>query len=427
MISSIRTQPRKLPLVILHIGTEKTGTTTVQEFVHKNRKVLANQKLGTLKSFGRTNNRDFVAYFQKNSDDWGKHKMISREGEKSQYFSDFQSRFEKEIAIRKVVNSGWGVLITSEHFSSRLRTFEELNSIKTFLEKYFESIKIICYFRPQEEMAISLHSTALKGQGYESLENRLKQVVPENYYYNFHQIAKMWASVFGEENLHFRIFDREQLAKQDIRHDFIEAIKTLGLEVDSSRLDFSQRPANESLNTLEGSAFSAINETVPYWNLSPLRGVNRENQRLKKAIRNIPSLRVGQYRPENPGEVQSRFAESNKKFFDEFLPGQGFEMKKSKDTIDSIPLEQVERIVQDLTRTILSEKVNSHGPALLDSDAEYLRDIAISILDKRALSEKDAAKLLELALRIRPEGPVIKKQLDKAKNKMAERKEPRFS
>ena len=419
MYFNIRTTPRKLPLVILHIGTEKTGTTTIQEFVNKNRQVLANQELGTLKGFGRPNNRDFVVYFQTNLDDWARHKMISSAEEKSQYFSDFESRFEKEIGIRQVANSG-ARLITSEHFSSRLRTLEELNSLKTFLELYFDSIKIICYLRPQEEMAVSLHSTGLKGQGHVSLENRLKQVVPQNYYYNFHEMAKMWESVFGKENLHFRIFDREKLAKQDIRHDFIEAIRTLGLDIDSSKLDFSQRPANESLTTLQGIVFSAINETVPYWNLPPLKGVNRENKRIKKAILNIPSLRVGNFRPGNPGEVQSRFTESNRRFFDEFLPGQGFEMKESKDTIDSIPLGQVEKIVQDLTKTLLSEKVNSHGPALLDSDAKYLRDIAIGILDKRALSEKDAAKLLELALRIRPEGPVIQKQLERAKNKTAE-------
>ena len=420
MFFNIRTKPRKLPLVILHIGTEKTGTTTLQEFVQKNRQKFSNQKLGTLNGFGRPNNRDFVAYFQKSLDDWAKHKEIFSEEEKAQYFSDFQSRFEKEIGILQVVASEGAVLITSEHFSSRLRTREELDRIKEFLARYFESIKIICYFRPQEEMAISLHSTFLNGDGHKSLENSLRQVVPEDYYYNFYEIAKMWASVFGMENLQFRIFDREKLANQDIRYDFIEAIRKLGFGLDYSKLDFSQRPANESLNTLQGSSFSAINQTVSYWNLPPLEGVNRENQRLKKVILNIPSLRVGNYRPESPGEVQSRFAESNRKFFDEFLPGQGFEMKKSRDTIESMPLGQVEKIVQDLTKKLLSEKVNSHGPALLDSDAEYLRDIAIGILDKRELSEKDAAKLLELALRIRPEGPVIQKQFERAKNKMAE-------
>lgn len=420
MIFNIRPKTKKLPFVILHIGTEKTGTTTLQEFVDKNRQEFANQKLGTIKGFGGANNRDFVVYFQKSLDDWAKHKMISSEEEKSQYFSDFQSRFEKEIGIRQEVNSGGGVLITSEHFSSRLRKWEELNSIRQFLERYFESIKIICYFRPQEEMAISLHSTGLKGQGYGSLENRLKQVVPENYYYNFNEIAKMWASVFGKENLHLRIFERKRLVNQDIRHDFLAALESLGVEVDSRKLEFDQDPANESLSTLQGNAFAALNENVPYWNSAPFTGVNRDNQRLKKAILNIPSLRVGTYRPENPGEVQSRFAESNKKFFDEFLPGQNFEIKKPTGSIDSLQIKEVEQIVQDLTKTLISEKVNSHGPALLDSDADYLRDVAIGILDNGALSEKDAAKLLELALRVRPEGPAIQKQLARAKNKMAE-------
>lgn len=417
-------KPKKLPLVILHIGTEKTGTTAIQEFLLSNRRALLDQQLLTLEGFGRGNNREFVAYFQKSLDDWAKHKIIDSEEAKERYFSDFRSRFEKEIRIREKVNMGRVLLVTSEHFSSRLRTWEELSSIKEFLEGYFESIKIICYFRAQLEMAVSLHSTSLKGQGFGSLEIRLNQVRPENYYYNFHEIAKLWASVFGKENLHFRIFEKRRLVNQDIQHDFLAGLASLGVEVDSRQFDYGKKLANESLSTLQGNTFAAINETVPYWNSAPLTGVNIDNERLKKAILDLSSLSIGKYSAENPEEVQSRFETSNKKFLSEFLPSQSFELKSSGETIDSIPLKEVEQVTYELTKTLLSEKLHSNGPRLVDSDADYLRDIAIKVLDKQPLSESHAAKLLELALRVRPEDPLIQKQLARAKRHLNQEHNP---
>ena len=52
---------------IIHIGTEKTGTTTIQEFLHLNRSKLANQGVAYLQSPGLRNNRKLVTYCMKNN------------------------------------------------------------------------------------------------------------------------------------------------------------------------------------------------------------------------------------------------------------------------------------------------------------------------------------------------------------------------
>lgn len=417
-------QIRKIDLVLLHIGLPKTGTTTIQKFLRANREELHNQKLGLLEKFGAPNNVDFVAYFARNSGKWAKQKGIENDLEKYRYFLSFGRDFRTDLdaAIGSAKLAGGALLITSENFSGFLRSENELQTLHDFLTKYAKKIKVVCYVRPQVELVASRYSQELKARDQTAnLAMAMKSVNENNFVYNFHKIAQLWSSVFGEENLHLRTFEKNRLVEEDIRHDFLDLLKSGGVEIDSQKLRFDQGKANESLTALQGSAFAAINETIPFWNNSTDTGVNGENQRLKKAILNISSLSVGKYRAENPGEVQSRFEESNKKFFDKFLPGRSFELEMSSEWVNSMPLKEVEQVVRELTKTLLSEKVSSNGPALLDSDASYLRDIAIRILDKKPLSEKDAARLLELALRVRPEGPLIQKQLARAKREMGQK------
>ena len=47
---------------VIHIGTEKTGTTTLQEFLHLNRANLKNQGIAYLQSPGERNNRKLATY-----------------------------------------------------------------------------------------------------------------------------------------------------------------------------------------------------------------------------------------------------------------------------------------------------------------------------------------------------------------------------
>lgn len=379
---------------------------------------MARQNIHTLKGFGKPNNREFVAFFQHSLDDWARAKSIRSREEKDKYFLKFESRFVRSIKVKYSEMIGPVFLITSEHFSSRLRTKEELDSVRDFLMRYFEKVRIICYFRPQVEMATSLHSTGLKGQNSLPLEELLKSVVPQNYYYNFHEIAGLWSTVFGKENLHLRIFHRKQLVGEDIRQDFLDALKASGVAIDSRKLNFNIAPANESLSPLQGSVFAAINETIPYWKVPPLNGLNIANLRLKRAALRIPTLTAGRYTAKNAKEIQSKFELVNSQFFDEFLPGQNFELETPKETGDLMPIIEVEQLVYQLTKTLLSHKAILNNPALLSSDADYLRDMAVSILEKKPLGELHASKLLELALRAKPEDQVLQKLLWRARKEI---------
>lgn len=216
--------------------------------------------------------------------------------------------------------------------------------------------------------------------------------------------------------MHFRMFSRHTLVEKDIRHDFVDALSSVGVILDSRELDFGQKPKNDGVPAVKGAIFRAINDFVPYWNKAPLTGVNPVNRELKRALSGISGFPGGKFVLENPGELRDRFAESNNKFFDEFLPGQSFKLEASAKTSDSIPVREVERLVYDLTKSLLSSKVTLSGASLCPPDADYLQDIAIGILNNRRLESQHAAQLLELALRARPEGLDIREQLARANN-----------
>lgn len=419
MDKSTRLGDPKLPLVLLHIGTEKTGTTSIQAFIHRNRSRLASQGIYTIKGFGKLNNREFVSFFQNNLDEWSKRNEINSISEKQRHFLDFEKRFVRELRSRKIVSGAQScVLLTSEHFSSRLASKEELEQLRGFLERYFEHIKILCFFRPQAEMAVSRYSTGLRAGVSSTLEEKLRHVTPEKRYYNFERKAKLWECVFGKENLVFDIYDKRGFPHNDVRRQFVNIMKSAGIKVDPQSLNFDPDYKNETLPALAGSVFAAINEVMPPISGYPTRS---ENEKLKRRVLAIPSLSKGRIAAGDLASVQNRFDETNKRFFDEFMPGRRFQLTQPNVDNELICLRDAERAVYDLTKELLLQEISTTGRALKDSDADYLRDVSTKIMNQEPLDITDAVSLLELALRARPGGKRIREKLDIAQ------KQPRMA
>ena len=296
---------------VLHIGTEKTGTSLLQEWFYLCEDAL--QKCGVYLSreFGVPNNRHIPTYFRGELDDFTRaHKITSKE-DKLAFFCDFEETFEREV---KNAHGCDTFLITSEHFHSRLTEPSEIEALGCFLDRHFDQIEVICYFREQSEMALSFYSTHLKGAGTLSLDTFLEQVRPEYYYYNFLEIANRWSAVFGRENCNFRLYDRARFQDGDIRKDFLEC---LGRRADSFGEPFEKQSSNPSLSALQAAIYRKINQHIPYWDT--VTGVNETNVALKKRVFREDSLKCGVIGTEKQGEVIARFAQCNSVFFDTYF------------------------------------------------------------------------------------------------------------
>ena len=147
---------------IVHIGTEKTGTSSIQLFLRRNRRALEARGYHFLQSAGKTNNWALPAYCTEQSrfDDFDRFPEVEAGMSLEAFRRDFIGRFEEEL--RSLPGNVHTVVISSEHFHSRLRTDKEMSNIRDLLSSYFDDIRIICYIREQAETCASWYSTSMK-------------------------------------------------------------------------------------------------------------------------------------------------------------------------------------------------------------------------------------------------------------------------
>ena len=228
----------------LHIGCEKTGTTSIQDCLYINRDNLKKYGYYFLQSMGPKNNRKLTCYSIKEKvDDALYQNLLNKFSNNENIKKHIEEELEKEIL--NLDNSIENVLISSEHFSSRLFLEEELLSLKNLLDRFFEEITIICYFREQSKACQSLFSTGIKSGSSKSFDFYVKDCNPKNSYYNYLNMARIWSNVFGRSNLNLRIFERKNFKDGSVLNDFFSLI--------NPNLIFNltiPKPSNESLNTL---------------------------------------------------------------------------------------------------------------------------------------------------------------------------------
>lgn len=209
---------RQKPGLILHIGIEKTGTTTIQEFLHLNRKLLTKNGFYFPKSIGMRNHRPLVACFTKNEkeNNFTKLKNITNEAEKIIWKKNTLKTFVNEM--NSLPAGIVTVLISSEHFSTKILNEDELIELKNNLEQIFSEIKIIVYLRRQDLLAVSRYSTVLKSGFTE--QKIFRSSSPNSRIFNFKLLLDRWKNIFGEENIHPAIFEKKEWKSNDLLSDF---------------------------------------------------------------------------------------------------------------------------------------------------------------------------------------------------------------
>ena len=299
---------------ILHIGTEKTGTTFLQKWLYDNQKALLEDRIFLSNFLKRYNNRDLCVYCQNSNDDFTRINNIETVNKKARFFRGFVADFKKEISDAE--SECDYAIITSEHFHSRLRTIDEIKKLKRILNKIFTEVIVVCYFREQSDMAISYYSTNLKSGSTQNIKKYLNSINPDNYYFNFKQIADNWAEVFGKDACKYRIYSRENFISGDLRKDFLSLVSE-GVSYD--RYDWTENRENASLSYIEAMLFREINELEKYW-LGNKR--NQKNIKIKKLVQTVKGIQRKPLKHKDSALVFQRFKESNKKFFDKYFNGE---------------------------------------------------------------------------------------------------------
>lgn len=208
-----------MPRLIIHIGTQKTGTSVLQEFCSTNRDLLLKQGinyslhgLGLSKTASHHANHLLAHHM---ADGWLTSKFP--EGEFSRVWKEF---------IPSVLNCdpNQTILISSEHFyKAGIMSPTSIQKIRDNLPGV--DVQIVVYLRRPDTFALSNWAHSVK-------TNRNFRMSFEDYamstqfgaLLNYEQNIAAWTNVFGSENITVKIFNREYFKNGDIIDDFFDVI-----------------------------------------------------------------------------------------------------------------------------------------------------------------------------------------------------------
>ncbi|EOH7075098.1 coiled-coil domain-containing protein [Campylobacter coli] len=249
----------------VHIGTEKTGTTSIQEFLYINKSIIQKQNYFFAQSIGIKNHWDlaFLGYSLNKKDSYILNNSLWNFQAIKQHKKNIFSKIKDEVKFNHKI------IFSSELLQSRLTRKREIVKLYTFFKKIgFTNIKVICYIRDANEMLRSLLSEAIKWEEIDSFELKEEKEEYKLGYkknlFHFHHICnhkqtlQWWGEIFGKENLIVRLFDKNEFYQGDLLKDFIHSI---GLEWDD---EFIIPPKqNESLDLLGIDLLRRINKFLP--------------------------------------------------------------------------------------------------------------------------------------------------------------------
>ncbi|WP_112323400.1 hypothetical protein [Oceanibium sediminis] len=187
--------------LLLHIGTEKTGSTAFQEWAQANRRALLAQGVWLAQSLGVPNHRalSVMARTADEVEDGFAKFGVNSPRDHAAFRALRSAALRDEVAAARA--SGATVfLITSEHCHSRMKTQAAVDFAAGLLRPFFASIEIVCFLRPQADMGLSLGST-MSRCGLHISGRLVRSIGPGNSYYDYHGMLTRWAKAFGDASI----------------------------------------------------------------------------------------------------------------------------------------------------------------------------------------------------------------------------------
>jgi hypothetical protein len=216
--------------LILHIGSEKTGSTAIQAFLDSAAEQFKNIQIMT--EFGGSNSRQFTAAFCDENDDYWISKGVSGEN-----FALKQKALRDQIEeyftnLPTILN----LVISSEHLSSRMNP----NSIRALYEltkQYFQETHIIWILRDQAALVESRYWTYLALGGTNNLLAKPGARALSNQVWN-HQIAiQSWQENYPDAHLNILSYHKLITDDKSVIPKFLQILNRIVHSTAQSKSD----------------------------------------------------------------------------------------------------------------------------------------------------------------------------------------------
>ena len=243
----------------LHIGTTKTGSTSIQQFLATNRDILREQGALYPKAIGLVSHNVIPVATKGRvaSTDHQRFYGITTKQEYRSFITTRRNRLARQIDRIEPDH----ILISSEHMHSRCHTPPHFTRLKELIASALEGreLQIVVYLRPPIEHVISLYSTMLS-RGLKTdidsfVEGRMSGT--QRRYHDFRGLIETWQNAFPEARMTVRAFNAVKTLPNGVISDFVRIAA-----LDATGVEYPPR-VNESLSAWSAEALRMLNVTKP--------------------------------------------------------------------------------------------------------------------------------------------------------------------
>jgi hypothetical protein len=293
----------------LHIGTEKTGTSSIQNFFHANRERLKRDGVLYPLTPGKRNHTALAAAAQQLDKRGPLRKSLDVRTDQDV----LKLRATLKEGLREELSAGGyrAVVMSGEHCSSRLLEDAEVAWLKELLAPFFDEMRIVVYLRRQDDYLLSVYSTAVKSGATFTLRLPPQRTMEQRY--DYWELLSRWARGFGRERIICRKFERSAMRGGDVVEDFLAAV---GLEM---KADY-ERPqsVNESLDAESLEFLRLFNQHVPRF---AQNSVNPERDNVVGLLSRMSRGPLVTLSDAELSGFMAQFREPNRKVAEEYFGG----------------------------------------------------------------------------------------------------------
>jgi hypothetical protein len=224
--------------LVLHIGTGKTGTTSIQSFMNANRSRLA--ELGFL--YPRTpgkvrHTRISLSVLPEENLDrapaWHRQGFTSA----TEFRETVHRKLRRELARADLPNA---ILSDEALFGAKPVA---LDRIRQLTDQLARSVKLVVYLRRQDDHLASRYQQVVKVGETRRLEERVR-VLDLSGFYDYRAKLGRWEQAMGPATFAVRRFERASFADGSLHQDFLD---TVGVDARADELE-QVTQLNESLD-----------------------------------------------------------------------------------------------------------------------------------------------------------------------------------
>ena len=360
----------------LHIGTPKTGTTTLQKFLDTNHAALLAQRVLCANTTG-----ELALACTENYDSEGLSRVygIRNNIEWIQFKQTVIRELKEKVKSHRTIADY--IVFSSEYFHLSLTKPSELEALKNLLHNVgITEISVVVYLREQSEFVASFYSTVIKSGGTSErppgVSNKRYQRLCD------HRLTlKLFSRVFGRESMVVRIFERDKLLNESIIDDFLNVVGCQNTSTYSV-----PKNKNNGLSSEGIEVFRCINKILPRWingRTSPVR------RTVKKLVTERHCDKKFYLSSDLQLEYQSAFAANNewvrKNYFpskeclfeENSLAGYGSQ-DRSSPMYDSIACAYIDEVIEIERNKLTVESIGEDG--VVDGEENFLRLLSIATM-----------------------------------------------